>query len=59
MVMVKTRKIMRRKIPVFRVHVGPGADYAQLKEIHRKIMMVTGELDKLQFCLTKLNTRCS
>ena len=33
MVMVKTRKIMRRKIPVFRVHVGPGADYAQLKEI--------------------------
>ena len=33
MVMVKTRKIMRRKIPLFRVHVGPGADYDQLKEI--------------------------
>ena len=32
MVMVKT-KTMRRKIPVFRVHVEPGADYSQLKEI--------------------------
>jgi hypothetical protein len=33
MVMVKTRKTMRRKIPVFRVHVEPGASYSQLTEL--------------------------
>ena len=30
--MVKTRRNMRRKVPTFKVHVGPGADYSQLKE---------------------------
>jgi len=33
MVMVKTRKTMRRKIPVFKVYVEQGADYSQLTEI--------------------------
>jgi len=33
MVIVKTRKTMRRKIPVFRVHVEPGASYSQLTEL--------------------------
>jgi hypothetical protein len=33
MVMVKTRKTMRRKIPVFKVYVEQGADYSQLIEI--------------------------
>ena len=31
--MVKTKKIMRRKIPVFKVYIEQGADYSQLTEI--------------------------
>ena len=33
MVMVKTRKIMRRKIPVFKVYIEQGASYSQLTEL--------------------------
>jgi len=31
--MIKNKRKMRRKIPVFRVSIDPGADYSQLLEI--------------------------
>jgi len=31
--MLKTKKIMRRKIPLFKVNMGPGAEYSQLTKI--------------------------
>ena len=41
MVMVKTRKKMRRKVPVFRVTAEPGADYSVLSiapEIRKAVL---------------------
>ena len=31
--MLKTKKRMRRKIPIFKVNMGPGAEYSQLPHI--------------------------
>jgi len=31
--MLKTKRRMRRKIPIFKVNMGPGAEYSQLTEI--------------------------
>ena len=31
--MFKTKRRMRRKIPIFKVNMGPGAEYSQLTEI--------------------------
>jgi hypothetical protein len=31
--MIKTKRKMRRKIPLFKVNMGPGAEYSQLTQI--------------------------
>jgi len=31
--MLKTKRRMRRKIPIFKINMGPGAEYSQLTEI--------------------------